>query len=62
MADKLDQQDLEEIEQILNGISDNAYEVIRMVTALEQEYLHKPEPTARNAVREEMVKKVEGIV
>ncbi|WP_329092359.1 hypothetical protein [Streptosporangium sp. NBC_01469] len=61
MTDKMDQREIEQIQQILNGIDPNAYEVIKMVLTLEQENLHKSEPLARNTVRDEMVKKVEGI-
>ncbi|MFG1865639.1 hypothetical protein [Microbispora bryophytorum] len=61
MTDKMDQQEIEQIQQILSGISPNAYEVVKMVLALEWENLHKSEALARNTVRDEMVKKVEGI-
>ncbi|MFF0870142.1 hypothetical protein ACFYUV_50915 [Nonomuraea sp. NPDC003560] len=61
MTDKLDQEEIEQIQEILSGTSANAYEVIRMVIALERENLHKSEALARNTVRDEMAKKVEGI-
>ncbi|RGA06206.1 hypothetical protein DI270_004500 [Microbispora triticiradicis] len=61
MDEKRDQQEIEQIEQILRGIAPNAYEVIKMILALEQENLHKSEPLAWNTVRDEMPKKVEGI-
>ncbi|MFI7057663.1 hypothetical protein ACIBLB_36890 [Streptosporangium canum] len=61
MTDKMDQQEIQQIQQILKGIDPSAYEVIKMVLTLEQENLHKSEPLARNTVRDEMVKKVEGI-
>ncbi|WP_182872769.1 hypothetical protein [Microbispora sp. H10670] len=56
-----DQREIEQIEQILRGITPNAYEVIKMVLALEQENLHKSEALAWNTVRDEMATKVEGI-
>ncbi|MBC6456608.1 hypothetical protein [Actinomadura sp. HBU206391] len=61
MTDKMDQQEIEQIQHILSRIDPNAYEVIKMVLALEQENLHKSEALARNTVRDEMTKKVEGI-
>ncbi|MEU7983927.1 hypothetical protein AB0B56_03585 [Streptosporangium canum] len=61
MTDKMDQQEIQQIQQILKSIDPSAYEVIKMVLTLEQENLHKSEPLARNTVRDEMVKKVEGI-
>ncbi|TDD89522.1 hypothetical protein E1293_04750 [Actinomadura darangshiensis] len=62
MTDKEDQQEIDRIQQILKGVSPEAYDVIKMVIALERENLHKSEALARNTVREEMVKKAEGIV
>jgi hypothetical protein len=61
VTDKMDQQEIEQMQQILSGINPNAYEVIKMVLALEWENLHVSEALARNTVRDEMVKKVEGI-
>jgi hypothetical protein len=57
----MDHQEIEKIQQIIRGIHPNAYEVIKMVLSLEWENLHKSEALARNTVRDEMVKKVEGI-
>lgn len=61
MTDKMDQREIDQVQEILNGISKNAYEIIKMAIALEQENLHKSEALARITVRDEMVKKVEGI-
>jgi hypothetical protein len=61
VTDKMDQQEIDQIQQILSGINHNAYEIIKMVLALEWENLHKSEALARNTVRDEMAKKVEGI-
>ncbi|MCO6008282.1 hypothetical protein NE236_25215 [Actinoallomurus purpureus] len=61
MTNKMDQQEIERVQQILTKINPNAYDVIRMVLALEWENLHKSEALARNTVRDEMAKKVEGI-
>lgn len=61
MADKVDQQEIREIQQILNSVSANAYEVMKMILTLEKENLHKSEEYARNTIRDEMAKKVEGI-
>jgi hypothetical protein len=61
MTNRIDQHEVAQIEQILRGISADAYTVIKMILALEQEHLHKSEPLAWNTVRDEMIKKAEGI-
>ncbi|GIH97765.1 hypothetical protein ACFFMN_28270 [Planobispora siamensis] len=61
MTDKMDQEEIQMISGVLGGLSPDAHEIIKMILTLEQENLHKAEPTARTSVREEMIKKIEGI-
>jgi hypothetical protein len=60
-VNKKDQQEIDQIEQIIQGLPPAVWQVIEMAMTLEQEHLHMVEGSAKSAFLNLMPKRLEGI-